>query len=144
EIMKGIDAIRPLLVAAIHGQALGGGLEAALICDYRVATPDAKLGFPEINLGLLPGCGGTQRLPRLIGIEPAIEMMLSGKPVSAQHALSIGLIDLIAEGDLVEAAVAFAHEYSEALGARRRLSEGPLDATGFDFPARRAAAVKSA
>jgi 3-hydroxyacyl-CoA dehydrogenase len=115
----------------------------ALVCDYRVATADARFGLPEINLGLMPGGGGTQRLPRLIGIEPAIDMIVSGKPINAKAALANGLIDEIAEGDLVEAAVALARRYSEALAGKRRLSETDLDAGDFDFAARRAAAVKS-
>ncbi len=143
EVMRGIDALATILVAAIHGQALGGGLEAALICDFRVATPDARLGLPEINLGLMPGGGGTQRLPRLIGIGPAIDMIVAGKPVTAKEALASGLIDEIAEGDLIEAAVAFARG-KIAADERRRLSGLSLDASGFDFAARRLAAVGKA
>ena len=75
------------IVAAIHGTALGGGLEVALACHYRVATKDARLGLPEVKLGLLPGAGGTQRLPRVVGAEPALEMIVSGDPISAQDAL---------------------------------------------------------
>jgi 3-hydroxyacyl-CoA dehydrogenase len=143
EIMRQIDASRPILVAAIHGQALGGGLELALLCDYRVAASDARLGLPEINLGLMPGGGGTQRLPRLVGIGPALDMIVSGKPVNARDAMGMGLIDVIANGDLVEAAVVLARRYSGTLGGYRRLSNQPLDANGFDFVRRRAEAVKS-
>lgn len=99
-------------VAALHGTALGGGLEVALACKSRIAAPDAKLGLPEVNLGLIPGAGGTVRLPRLIGAEAALDMIASGKPVSAHKALSLGLVDRIASQDLTEAATAFATEIS--------------------------------
>lgn len=141
-VMQQMDAARPLLIAAIHGQALGGGLEAALICDYRVASADARMGLPEINLGLIPGGGGTQRLPRLIGVGPAVDFILSGKPMDARTALTCGLIDEIADGDPIPAALALAHRLSDAAGAGRRLSEMGLDAQGFDFAASRAAAAK--
>ncbi|MDG1942738.1 MAG: 3-hydroxyacyl-CoA dehydrogenase NAD-binding domain-containing protein [Halioglobus sp.] len=103
------DASKPI-VAAIHGTALGGGLETALCCHYRVAVADAKFGLPEVNLGLLPGAGGTQRLPRLVGAEKATEMVTSGNPISAIEALQAGLIDRIVQGSLLADAVAFARE----------------------------------
>jgi 3-hydroxyacyl-CoA dehydrogenase len=97
------------VVAAIHGTALGGGLEVALCAHYRVAVPSAKVGLPEVNLGLLPGAGGTQRLPRIVGAQKALEMMTSGQHVPAKAALAMGLVDDLAEeGKLKEAAVAFA------------------------------------
>ena len=97
------------IVAAIHGTALGGGLEVALACHYRIAVPSAKCGLPEVKLGLLPGAGGTQRLPRLVGPEIALGMVTSGMPVGAKAALGMGLIDELApEGGLRDAAVAFA------------------------------------
>ena len=97
------------VIAAIHGTALGGGLEVALCCHYRVAVPSAKCGLPEVNLGLLPGAGGTQRLPRIVGPEQALEMVTSGKHVDAKTAHAAGLIDeLVPEGDLRNSAVAFA------------------------------------
>lgn len=95
-------------VAAIHGTALGGGLEVALGCDYRVAVPAAKMGLPEVTLGLIPGAGGTVRLTRLIGAEPALDMMANGKPISAARARKLGLIDEISEGELLDDAVTFA------------------------------------
>ena len=99
------------VVAAIHGTALGGGLETTLVCHYRVAVPSAKLGVPEVKLGLLPGAGGTQRLPRLVGIEQAAIMCSSGDPISAKKALEVGLIDNIAgEATLAADAIAFARE----------------------------------
>ena len=103
------DAPKPV-VAAIEGVALGGGLEVALACHARVASPAAKLGLPEIKLGLIPGAGGTQRLPRLIGAAAAFPMMLSGEPIPAQKALTLGLVDRVVEADAVGAAVALAQE----------------------------------
>jgi 3-hydroxyacyl-CoA dehydrogenase len=96
------------VIAAIHGIALGGALELALGCSYRIATPDARVGLPEVKIGVLPGGGGTQRLPRLIGVKEAIDWMVSGDPVPASAALSIGVIDVIVDGNLIDGAVAFA------------------------------------
>jgi 3-hydroxyacyl-CoA dehydrogenase len=101
------------VVAAIHGTALGGGLEVALACHYRVAVPTATLGVPEVKLGLLPGAGGTQRLPRVAGVEKALEMTTSGAPIRAPEAHAIGLVDRLIEGDLEQHAVAFAHEVAD-------------------------------
>ena len=86
------------IIAAIHGTALGGGLEVALACHYRVATKDARLGLPEVKLGLLPGAGGTQRLPRAVGPELAVKMIVGGDPIGAAEALKNGLIEEIVEG----------------------------------------------
>jgi 3-hydroxyacyl-CoA dehydrogenase len=97
------------VVAAIHGTALGGGLEVALTAHYRVAVPSAKVGLPEVNLGLLPGAGGTQRLPRIVGAEKALEMMTSGSHVPGKAAAAMGLVDeLVEEGKLRKGAIAFA------------------------------------
>jgi 3-hydroxyacyl-CoA dehydrogenase len=97
------------VVAAIHGTALGGGLEVALCAHYRVAVPSARLGLPEVALGLLPGAGGTQRLPRIVGVQKALEMVTSGQHTPAKQALAMGLVDeLVEEGKLLEGAVAFA------------------------------------
>ena len=102
------DAPKPV-VAAIHGTALGGGLEVALCAHYRIAVPSAKCGLPEVNLGLLPGAGGTQRLPRIVGAQKALEMMTSGQHIPAASCLEMGLVDEMApEGSLLDAAVAFA------------------------------------
>jgi len=98
------------VVAAIHGTALGGGLEVALGCHYRVAVKEAKLGVPEVKLGLLPGAGGTQRLPRVAGVQKALEMVTSGAMISAKEAVDVGLVDRIVEGELVQHAVAYAEE----------------------------------
>ncbi|HHY48616.1 MAG TPA: 3-hydroxyacyl-CoA dehydrogenase, partial [Alphaproteobacteria bacterium] len=99
------------VVAAIHGTALGGGLETALACHYRVAVPSAKCGLPEVKLGLLPGAGGTQRLPRIVGVEKALELLTSGEHVPAKTCLEWGLVDeIVPEGQLREGAIAFARK----------------------------------
>jgi len=109
EIQDAIEGSPKPVVAAIHGTALGGGLEVALCCHYRVAVPSAKCGLPEVNLGLLPGAGGTQRLPRLVGVEQALEMVTSGKHIDAKAAHAAGLVDeLVPEGALRASAIAFA------------------------------------
>jgi len=98
------------VVAALHGTALGGGFEIALGSHYRIAVPSARVGLPEIHLGLIPGAGGTQRLPRLCGAAMALEIMLKGTPISAQDAFAVGLIDRLADGDLRQAALTYAAE----------------------------------
>ena len=108
DVIDAIDAMPKPVVAALHGTPLGGGLEIALGCHFRVAAPGTRLGLPEIKLGLMPGAGGTQRLPRLVGMSKAMAMILSGDPIDAQDALGCGLIDEIAAGDLVDTAIAFA------------------------------------
>ncbi|MDB5581478.1 MAG: 3-hydroxybutyryl-CoA epimerase [Bradyrhizobium sp.] len=108
EAMEAIEASAKLVVAAIHGTALGGGLEAALAASYRVAVPSAKIGLPEVKLGLLPGAGGTQRLTRLVGVEAALEIMTSGRLVEAAQALELGILDALVEGELRDGAIAFA------------------------------------
>ncbi len=110
-VIASFEASEKPVVAAIHGTALGGGLEVALGCNYRVATREAKCGLPEVKLGILPGAGGTQRLPRLIGVPKALEMIVSGDPIGAGAAKELGLVDHVVredEGDLLTAAVAFA------------------------------------
>jgi 3-hydroxyacyl-CoA dehydrogenase len=106
DIIEAISALGKPVVAAIQGAALGGGLELALGCTARIAKAGARLGLPEIKLGFIPGAGGTQRLPRLIGAAPAFGMMVKGDPVPAHRALELGLVDEIAEGDLIAAAKA--------------------------------------
>ncbi len=98
------------VIAAIHGTALGGGLEVALGCHYRVADKSAKLGTPEVKLGLLPGAGGTQRLPRVAGVRKALQMCATGNPIGAKEAFDCGLVDRVVEGDLIPHAVGFAEE----------------------------------
>lgn len=125
-------------VAAIHGAALGGGFELALGCDARIAARDAVVGLPEVTLGMIPGAGGTQHVPRLAGIAKAIEIVCSGRRVSAGEALRIGLVDAVAEGDLRQAAVALAGK--AGLG-KRRLAEAvvPADAAEAVTAAEKAA-----
>lgn len=111
EVVDAIEQCAKPVIAAIHGTALGGGLEVALGCHYRIAVPSAKLGLPEVKLGLLPGAGGTQRLPRVAGVADALSMIVSGDPVKAARALEIGLIDRLAsEASLADEAIAFANE----------------------------------
>ncbi|HEY5900316.1 MAG TPA: enoyl-CoA hydratase-related protein, partial [Burkholderiales bacterium] len=115
------DAMKKPLVAAIAGFALGGGLELALGCHYRIATPRAQLGLPEVKLGILPGSGGTQRLPRIVPVSKAIQMMTTGTFISSEEALELGLVDEIVQGgDLLEAAVVYAKKLvSEGKPLRR-------------------------
>jgi 3-hydroxyacyl-CoA dehydrogenase len=111
EVMALIENLKKPVVAAIHGTALGGGFEVALVCHYRIAVPSAKVGLPEVALGLLPGAGGTQRLPRIVGPEAALDIMTGGKPVGAKKALEVGMIDALAtEGQLREDGIAFARK----------------------------------
>jgi 3-hydroxyacyl-CoA dehydrogenase len=120
ETQNAFDAAAKPIVAAIHGTALGGGLETAMCCHYRVAVASAKFGQPEVNLGLIPGAGGTQRLPRLAGVPKALEMVATGKPISAADALANGLIDEIVPDDLKAGALAFiAKLLAEGKGVRR-------------------------
>jgi 3-hydroxyacyl-CoA dehydrogenase len=105
-----IEGASKPVVAAVHGTALGGGLEVTLACHYRVGVKDARFGLPEVKLGLLPGAGGTQRLPRVVGAEKALSMIVSGDPIRADEALRVGLIDEIVEGDLTAGGVAFAEK----------------------------------
>src|SRR5262245_15524430 len=102
------DAMTKPLVAAIGGFALGGGLELALGCHYRVAAPKSQLGLPEVKLGILPGSGGTQRLPRVVRMAEAVRMMTTGNTIPAEKAKDLGLVDEIVQGDLLEGAIAFA------------------------------------
>jgi 3-hydroxyacyl-CoA dehydrogenase len=110
DVLAAIENGPKPVVMALHGTALGGGLEVAMAGHYRVAVGDAQMGQPEVNLGIIPGAEGTQRLPRLVGVEKAIEMCVTGRPIRAADALQAGLIDSIVEGDLVEGAAAFARD----------------------------------
>jgi 3-hydroxyacyl-CoA dehydrogenase len=103
------DSPKPV-VCAIHGTALGGGLETAMACHYRIATPDAQVGQPEVKIGLIPGAGGTQRLPRLAGVAKALDMCAGGEPIRATDALACGILDAIAEGELLPAAIAYCQQ----------------------------------
>ena len=126
DLCNTIEASSKPVVAAIHGTALGGGLEVAMSCHYRCALPGAKAGLPEVKLGLLPGAGGTQRLPRLVGAVAALDMMTGGNPVGAAEAASLGLIDKLVDGELRAAALAWCRELVAAGAARRVTSELPV------------------
>src|SRR6266404_503257 len=109
-----LDESAKPVVAAIHGYALGGGLEMALACHYRIAVPSAKVGLPEVQIGILPGAGGTQRLPRLVGPKAAMELITSGRHVPTEEAHKLGIIDeIVAEAELQKAAMAFARRIAE-------------------------------
>jgi len=110
ELLNIVEASQKPIIAAIHGTALGGGLETALACHYRCALSTAQVGLPEVKLGLLPGAGGTQRVPRLAGVKAALDLITTGTPITADKALSIGLIDKVVEGDLLTAALDFAQD----------------------------------
>lgn len=113
-----IDSPKPF-VAALHGHALGGGFELALACDARIAAAGTRVGLPEVTLGMIPGAGGTQHVPRLVGISRAIDLVCTGRRIDAEEALRLGLIDAIADGDLREAALA----HAASLTGKRRLRE---------------------
>ena len=133
EVISAIEALPKPMVAALHGTALGGGFELALACHFRVAVAGARVGLPEVKLGLLPGAGGTQRLPRLIGPEKALKMIVTGDPIEARAALADGIVDEIIEGDLTAGAIAYARRVvAEGRPLRRvRDREDKLVAEGF-------------
>ncbi|MCH4892912.1 3-hydroxyacyl-CoA dehydrogenase [Sphingomonas sp. SFZ2018-12] len=160
QLVDAIEALDKPVIAAVHGTALGGGCEVALSAHYRIAVPSAKFGVPEVKLGLLPGAGGTQRLPRAAGVELALEMTSKGDPISASQAKEAGLVDRLAsEGNLLADALAFANEVA-AVRPIPRVSEKPLSADpavfetfrktnarrfrGFDAPAANIACVEKA
>ena len=122
-VLSTMDASPKPIVAAIHGTALGGGLETALCCNYRVAVGSAKFGLPEVNLGLLPGAGGTQRLPRVVGVEKTLAMVTSGVPIGAAEAHQLGLVDQLVEGDLRAEALAFAKDKAAQGGSHPRVRD---------------------
>ena len=123
-------------VAIVNGFAFGGGLELALACTFRLATPNAKLGLPEIKLGLIPGYGGTQRLPRVVGESRALDMILTGRAIDAQTALAWGLVNRVVEGDALAQGIAFAREFTgfslPVLGFAREAVTRALDASLHD------------
>ena len=129
EVVETIDAIDKPLVAALNGATLGGGLEIALACDLRIASPRAALGLPETRLGLVPGAGGTQRLPRLTGLATARDLIASARIVKADEALALGIVDRV-EDDVVAAAIAAA-----PAAVRRRLSSLPVPPASADAAA---------
>jgi enoyl-CoA hydratase len=133
-VLAKLDQLPLPSIALINGYAFGGGLELALACTFRLAAPTARLGFPEIKLGLIPGYGGTQRLPRLVGEARATEMILTGRTVDADEAERIGLVNRVVPGDLIEAGTVFAREMTQyslpvlclARDAIRRAHDLPL------------------
>lgn len=136
-----IEASPLLVVASMHGVSLGGGLEVALGCHYRVAQPTARVGLPEVHLGILPGAGGTQRLPRVTGAEAAVEAITTGRHIKAPEALEMGIIDKIEEGDPQEVGLAYTNALLAEGAARRPVSEMPGPA-GIDWDATYAAVLK--
>ncbi len=145
DVLDAIEASTKPVIAALHGTALGGGLESALAAHYRCAIGSAKVGFPEVHLGLLPGAGGTQRTPRLAGIKASLDLITSGAPITAADAATIGLIDKIIDGDLRSGAVSFANSLVADGAPVRKSSELPApehDASLFE--AYRAAVAKRA
>ncbi len=133
--LRQIEDLAKPVVVAIHGNAFGGGLELAMACHYRVAAPNAQLGQPEVKLGIIPGAGGTQRLPRLVGVAKAVEMCAEGNPISAQEAFQLGLVDRLIDGDLLAGAVAFARAVATKTIPRTRERNDKLsvpDKTVFD------------
>jgi len=135
-VLNRIEMCAKPVIAAIHGTALGGGLETAIACHYRVAVETALVGQPEVKLGLIPGAGGTQRLPRLAGVAQAVEMCVQGEPVGAREALELGIVDEIVDGDLLEGAIAFAMKIAEAPRRTRdwndKLNDHEANAIVFD------------
>jgi 3-hydroxyacyl-CoA dehydrogenase len=132
DVLRIIEDSEKPMVAAIHGAALGGGLETALACHARVMSADAVVGLPEVKLGLAPGAGGTQRLPRLVGMLAALDLVASGRQVPAKEALSLGLVDAVVSGDVREAAIAEARKLvGKALRRTGRLAVPAYDASAF-------------
>jgi 3-hydroxyacyl-CoA dehydrogenase len=146
EVLRLIEDSPVPVVAAVHGTALGAGTEIALSCHYRVAHEGARFGLPELSLGIIPGAGGTQRLPRLVALDVALDMMLSGKPLPAAKALEAGLADAVVGGELLPAAVAFATDLvARGVGPRRTREQAVkgADHAAEVFAARRAQVAKT-
>jgi 3-hydroxyacyl-CoA dehydrogenase len=138
ELLNEIEACDKPVIAAVHGTALGGGFETAMSCHYRIARSDAKVGLPEVKLGLLPGAGGTQRVPRLAGVPAALDLMLSGVAVPASRALELGLIDRVVDDNLLDEAMDYASERVRDGAGPRRVSEldvNEVDEAVFDHAA---------
>ena len=132
DVFDTIEGMKVPVVAAIFGTALGGGMEATLACHYRVADAKARLGLPELNLGIFPGAGGTQRLPRLIGVRGALDIIMTAKPISASKAKELGIVDHIAGGDLMAEAKAYARKLVEEGKGPRPVSRLSVDGTGVE------------
>ena len=133
DLISAIEESNKPFVVALHGNTLGGGLELALGAHYRIAEISANLGLPEVKLGIIPGAGGTQRLPRLVGAEQALDMITSGSPVSATKAFEVGLVDKLTDGDLERAAMSYCRELSSTNTVPRRTREQPVATPDDDF-----------
>jgi 3-hydroxyacyl-CoA dehydrogenase len=134
DVVDRIEASPLLVVASMHGVSLGGGLEVALGCHYRIAVPSARIGLPEVHLGLIPGAGGTQRLPRVTGVEVALDIMTTGRQVGAKEAAAMGVIDVVQDGDALENGLAYAEKLLTGGAKRRPVSEMPAP-TAIDWDA---------
>jgi len=132
DVFDVIEGMKVPVVAAIFGTALGGGMEAALACHYRIADAKAKLGLPELNLGIFPGAGGTQRLPRLVGVKGALDIIMTAKPISAKQADDLGIVDVIAEGNVTARAEAFARRLVEDEKGPRPVSAMSVNTTSAE------------
>ena len=147
DVINRIEACPKAWVAAMHGTALGGGFEVALGCHYRVGTPGVRVGLPEVHLGLIPGAGGTVRLPRLIDVDAAIDMVTGGKPVNSDRAHELGIFDLLCESDtaLEQAAIDFANEITDAAKPEALSLREPVSKVDDDFwaTAEKAVAAKA-
>lgn len=128
-----IESAPFVTIAAVDGLALGGGMELAMACTFRVGGPRARYGLPEVNIGLIPGAGGTQRLPRLVGRGKALDIILTARQVSAEEAAAIGLVDRSTDGDVVEAALALADEFAGASLPAQLAGIRSVDAA-YDLP----------
>lgn len=141
DVCTRIEASPLVVVSALHGTALGGGLEIALGSHYRIAVPSARVGLPEVLIGVMPGAGGTQRLPRLIGVEKSIEVITSGRQIGAAEALELGILDRVQDGAPRDIGLAYARELIDGGAPRRAISEMPAPAP-IDFDAAYDAALK--
>ena len=144
-VIRAVESSAKPVVAAIGGHCMGGGLELSLACHYRACAPDAQLGLPEVKIGILPGAGGTQRLPRAVGVETALNMIVSGNAVPAKQLAQTALVDRIVEGPLLEGAIAFANEIAERRPLPRLRDRAAIEpnAEGFFQFARNAVAAVS-
>ena len=133
QLIHDIEALGKPVVAAMHGTSLGGGFEIALGCHYRIADKGAKMGLPEVKIGLIPGAGGTERLPRAVGVAAALDMIVSGNPIDAATAHKAGLVDRIATGELLADAIAYARELADSGAKPRRLSERAIGEAPADL-----------
>ena len=140
-VIRAIESVAKPVVAALHGAALGGGFELALGCDARVALPGTVVGLPEVTLGMIPGAGGTQRLPRLVGVAKAIQLVCSGERIGADAALALGIVDAVTDADLRGSAVRFAASLAAGLANKRRVRDLAVPA---DTPEAAAAAAQAA